>query len=64
MLLDTFNGEVWFKLDSGTVEGRLQLNHSKQSNEIILKNLQISSRLCLTKIQICLVDYTKPRSFN
>jgi wyosine [tRNA(Phe)-imidazoG37] synthetase (radical SAM superfamily) len=57
MLLNTFNGEVWFKLDSGTIEGRLQLNHFKQSNETILRNLQISSQHCLTKIQICLVDY-------
>ena len=65
VLLHHFMGEVWFKLDSGTVDGRLRINNSKQSNEVILRNLQICSQLCVTKIQICLVDYqNQGLSFN
>lgn len=52
-----YDGEIWFKLDSATPEGRKKFNHSAQSNESVLKNLQIASALCKTKIQICLVDY-------
>ena len=52
-----YDGEIWFKMDSATPEGRKQFNHSAQTNESVLKNLQIASELCTTKIQICLVDY-------
>lgn len=55
--LSQYGGEVWFKLDSATPAGRENINHCLQSNESVLKNLQIASKLCFTKIQICLVDY-------
>ena len=57
--LSEYDGEIWFKMDSATPEGRAKFNHSAQSNESVLKNLQLASELCPTKIQICLVDYKK-----
>lgn len=56
-ILNEYDGEIWFKMDSATPEGRAKFNHSAQSNESVLKNLRIASELCPTKIQICLVDY-------
>jgi wyosine [tRNA(Phe)-imidazoG37] synthetase (radical SAM superfamily) len=55
--LSEYDGEIWFKMDSATPEGRAKFNHSAQHNESVLKNLQLASELCPTKIQICLVDY-------
>lgn len=45
------NGEMWFKLDSATMEGRLRINHSRQSPETTLKNLRIAASLCPVWIQ-------------
>ncbi|MDP2829601.1 MAG: radical SAM protein [Sulfuricellaceae bacterium] len=50
------NGEVWFKLDSATEEGRFRLNHSRQSAEIALKNLRACAKLCPTWIQTALFE--------
>lgn len=55
--LNHFGGEIWFKMDSGTPEGRKLFNNSAQTNEAVLKNLTLASQCCPTKIQICLVDY-------
>ena len=57
--LNDFGGEVWFKMDSGTPEGRALVNHSAQTNEAVLKNITLAAQICPTKIQICLVDYQK-----
>lgn len=56
-ILHNFGGEIWFKMDSATGEGRALINHSAQKNEAVLKNLTLASHICETKIQICLVDY-------
>jgi wyosine [tRNA(Phe)-imidazoG37] synthetase (radical SAM superfamily) len=56
-ILHNFGGEIWFKMDSATNEGRALINNSAQKNEAVLKNLMIASQLCKTKIQICLVNY-------
>jgi hypothetical protein len=58
-VLSNFGGEVWFKMDSGTAEGRALINHSAQTNESVLKNITLAVACCQTKIQICLVDYQK-----
>ncbi len=58
-VLKDFGGEVWFKMDSGTPEGRALVNHSAQTNEAVLKNITLAAQICSTKIQICLVDYQK-----
>jgi wyosine [tRNA(Phe)-imidazoG37] synthetase (radical SAM superfamily) len=62
-ILADFGGEVWFKMDSATKEGRAFVNNSAQTNEAVLKNVTLASQICPTKIQICLVDYQQ-RGFS
>jgi hypothetical protein len=57
--LKAYGGELWFKLDSATVAGRLSINNIGQSNQAQLKNLLLATQLCTTKLQICLLDYDK-----
>lgn len=45
------NGEVWFKLDSVTPEGRMSINRTRQSPQLALENLRLAARLCPTWIQ-------------
>lgn len=45
------NGEVWFKLDSATPEGRMRINRTRQSPEKALENLRRTAGLCPTWIQ-------------
>ena len=49
----TLNGEVWFKLDSATLEGRKRINDVNLSNERVKENLSRSSSLCPTWVQTC-----------
>jgi wyosine [tRNA(Phe)-imidazoG37] synthetase (radical SAM superfamily) len=56
-MLADFGGEIWLKMDSATKEGRAFVNNSAQTNESVLKNITTASKICGTKIQICLVDY-------
>ena len=58
-ILKSFGGEVWFKLDSATEQGRALINNSGQSNKASLENLLLSAKLCPTKLQTCLFDYDK-----
>jgi len=55
--LNEYGGEVWFKFDSATEEGRHLINHAGQSCQLSLRNLKLSAELCHTKLQTCLVDY-------
>jgi wyosine [tRNA(Phe)-imidazoG37] synthetase (radical SAM superfamily) len=55
--LNTFGGEVWYKFDSATKEGRALFNETAQSVNNSLENIRISSALCTTKLQTCLFDY-------
>ncbi len=52
-----YNGQVWFKLDSATVFGRKKINDSKQTTERVLENLKISTDLCETSLQTCMVEF-------
>jgi wyosine [tRNA(Phe)-imidazoG37] synthetase (radical SAM superfamily) len=45
------SGEVWFKLDSATAQGRMRINHSRQTAETALRNLRVAASLCPTWIQ-------------
>lgn len=45
------DGEIWFKLDSVTQEGRLRINHSRQKPETVAANLRVVAGLCNTWIQ-------------
>jgi len=56
-LLNEYGGQVWFKFDSATEAGRKLINNSGQSCRAALENLAISSRLCTTALQTCLLDY-------
>ncbi len=56
--LHSYGGEVWFKFDSATKEGRALFNGTAQAVKSSLENLRISSELCTTKIQTCLFDYS------
>lgn len=56
-VLNEYGGQVWFKFDSATEAGRKLINNSGQSCRAALENLAISSRLCTTALQTCLLDY-------
>jgi len=56
-IFNTFGGEVWFKFDSATMEGRGVFNNITQSVKSAVENIRISSGLCKTKIQTCLFDF-------
>jgi wyosine [tRNA(Phe)-imidazoG37] synthetase (radical SAM superfamily) len=57
--LKEYGGEVWFKLDSATEEGRALMNNAGQSRQSSVENLLLSASLCPTKLQTCLLDYDK-----
>ncbi|MGR9012436.1 MAG: radical SAM protein [Gammaproteobacteria bacterium] len=57
--LHEYGGEVWFKMDSATEEGRALINNAGQSCQTSVDNLLISAKLCSTKLQTCLLDYDK-----
>ena len=56
-ILKSYGGEVWFKLDSATEQGKALINNSGQSCKTSLKNLLLSAQLCPTKLQTCLFNY-------
>jgi wyosine [tRNA(Phe)-imidazoG37] synthetase (radical SAM superfamily) len=51
------NGEVWFKLDSATPEGRNRLNDARIPTERVKANLILSASLCPTYIQTIAVGF-------
>ncbi|CAA9890239.1 Radical SAM protein [Candidatus Methylobacter favarea] len=57
--LKEYGGEVWFKLDSATNQGKAFINNTAQNSRAGLENLLLSAKLCPTKLQICLFDYNK-----
>ena len=56
-ILSAYDGEVWFKFDSASEEGRALFNNTAQSCQASVNNLMISSKLCATKLQTCIFDY-------
>lgn len=51
--LDALGGEVWFKIDSATENGRKRINDAVISQKRVIENLTMASRLCPTWIQTC-----------
>ena len=51
--LAKLNGEVWFKLDSVTREGRQHINNTRMSSRRLRNNLQLATSLCPTWLQTC-----------
>ena len=47
------NGEVWFKLDSVTREGRQLINNTRMSLKRMRENLRLATTLCPTWLQTC-----------
>ncbi len=52
-----YNGELWFKLDSATEEGRKRLNNAEQLPQKAFANIVTAARLCQTYLQTCVIDY-------
>ncbi len=52
-LMARHNGEIWFKLDSVTLTGRLRINNTRASLQRMRENLQIAASLCPTWLQTC-----------
>jgi wyosine [tRNA(Phe)-imidazoG37] synthetase (radical SAM superfamily) len=48
------NGEVWFKLDSATREGRQRINSTQMSLRQARENLKLTAALCPTWLQTCI----------
>lgn len=47
------NGEIWFKLDSATSEGRLRINNTRMSLKRVRDNLKLAVSYCPTWLQTC-----------
>lgn len=47
------NGEIWFKLDSATRDGRQYINHTQTSLRQVRENLKLAASLCHTWLQTC-----------
>lgn len=50
------NGEIWFKLDSVTQEGRMRINNTRMSLKKMHANLKIAASLCPTWLQTCVLE--------
>lgn len=50
------NGEVWFKLDSATREGRLRINNTRMSLKQVRENIHLAASLCPTWLQTCVFN--------
>lgn len=50
------NGEVWFKIDSGTDAGLKNINNSRLSIKRVKENLALASGVCPTWIQTCVFN--------
>jgi wyosine [tRNA(Phe)-imidazoG37] synthetase (radical SAM superfamily) len=55
--LNKHRGQVWFKLDSATAEGRKRINNAAPGLPKHIGNLLTAARLCPTWIQTCLFDF-------
>ena len=56
-LMAALNGEVWFKLDSATTEGRRKINLTRMAAQRVTENLRIAATLCNTWLQTCVFAY-------
>ncbi len=52
-MMSSINGEVWFKLDSGTDAGLKNINNAGLSIKRAKENLKVVSELCATWLQTC-----------
>lgn len=55
--LAKFDGELWFKIDSASAEGRDLINHCSLSDRQLMENIVLASQLCTTRIQTCMLHF-------
>lgn len=55
--LTRYHGELWFKLDSATLQGRRLLNNTELSPQKLIENLKIATSFCPTRLQTCMLRY-------
>lgn len=53
--MKALNGEVWFKIDSATAEGRKVINDATISTARVRANLELAANRCRTRIQTCVM---------
>ena len=63
-IMNDYQGQVWFKLDSATEFGRKSINDSRQSNKKTRENLKTASTLCETSLQTCMMQYLTPEQIK
>jgi len=56
-IFNQYNGQVWFKLDSASQEGRELINHCALSIQKHTQNLLTSAALCSTWVQSCMLTF-------
>jgi len=57
-LLNQYQGQVWFKIDSALESGRAAINHAGINSQKQVENLLICAQLCDTWVQTCVLNYT------
>ena len=57
ILFNQYHGQVWFKLDSATEQGRELVNHAVLSLDKQTENLITSAQLCATWVQTCMLQF-------
>lgn len=55
-LMANLNGEVWFKLDSVTEDGRKRINNTRMSLKKVFSNIKLAVSLCPTWLQTCVFE--------
>lgn len=50
------SGEIWFKLDSASREGRLRINNTRMSLKQVRENISLSAAICPTWLQTCVFN--------
>jgi wyosine [tRNA(Phe)-imidazoG37] synthetase (radical SAM superfamily) len=56
-LFKKYQGQVWFKVDSATEQGRKAINQTAISTQKQHDNLLLSTELCATWVQTCVLNY-------
>jgi len=56
-LFNQYKGQVWYKVDSATEQGRRLVNQTALSAQQQYDNLILSANLCATWVQTCVLNY-------
>jgi len=61
-LFNQYQGQVWYKVDSATEQGRQLVNQTALSSQKQYDNLILSANLCATWVQTCVLNYKEQES--